>query len=275
MVNVNAKSGDNVKVITEDEQYEGVVIPRPELLGDDFLVLKLDSGYNIGIEAKKIKKVETLKKGKDVKKVIRKKLKHNKNLPTVSILSFGGTIASKVDYKTGGVHADYTAEDFVEMMPHLEKVANLRARKVMGVMSEDMSPEDWKVMAREIGKELKDDKVDGVVVSQGTDTLHYSSAAMSFFLQDVGKPVVLTASQKSIDRGSSDAFMNLLCAVKAAAEFDGAGIFTCLHGTTNDDYCILIRGTKVRKMHTSRRDAFQAINDEPIALVNLKKIKFL
>tara|TARA_Y100000310_G_scaffold246620_2_gene251963 strand:+ start:3241 stop:4539 length:1299 start_codon:yes stop_codon:yes gene_type:complete len=276
MVNVNAKSGDNVKVITEDEQYEGVVIPRPELLGDDFLVLKLDSGYNIGIEAKKIKKVETLKKGKDVKKVIRKKLKHNKNLPTVSILSFGGTIASKVDYKTGGVHADYTAEDFVEMMPHLEKVANLRARKVMGVMSEDMSPEDWKVMAREIGKELKDDKVDGVVVSQGTDTLHYSSAAMSFFLQDVGKPVVLTASQKSIDRGSSDAFMNLYCAVVAAGKFEGGVVGTCMHGSMSDDYCLLIRGTKVRKMHTSRRDAFRPVGEEAIAKISAEgKIEIL
>ena len=267
MVKLNAKSGDNVRIITKDEKYEGILMPRPDLLDDDFVVLKLENGYNIGIESKKIKKVEVLKKYQKDSSKVKKKVKFDKNLPTVSILSFGGTIASRIDYKTGGVSADYTAEDFIEIMPKLGKVANLKAKNVMSIMSEDMNPEDWQVMAKAVAKELNDKDVNGVVISQGTDTLHYSSAALSFFLQNLNKPVIFTAAQKSIDRGSSDAYLNLYCAVVAAAKLDGAVVATCMHGTISDDYCLLIRGTKLKKLHTSRRDAFRAIDELPIAKI--------
>lgn len=258
--------GDVVKVHTREQAYEGILMPRPDIFERDHVVIKLGNGYNIGISNEKIKKIEVVRKY-EKKKEERRKISHRKGLPTVSILSFGGTISSKVDYKTGGVYADYTAEDFVEMLPELENAANLKAEKVMGIMSEDMAPEDWQLMARRIVKELNDDEVSGVIVTQGTDTLHFSTAAMSFFLRNLNKPVVFTASQRSIDRGSSDAFSNLLCAVNAAVKFDGAVVVTCLHGTSDDSYCILNRGTKVRKLHTSRRDAFRPINELPLAKV--------
>ena len=258
--------GDIVKVHTKEEAYEGILLPRPEIFDENYTVIKLENGYNIGIENKRIAKIEVVKKY-ERKKEERHKLSHKKELPTVSILSFGGTISSRVDYKTGGVYADYTAEDFVAMLPELGNIANLKAEKVMSIMSEDMAPEDWQAMARRAAKELNDDEVSGVVVTQGTDTLHYSTAAISFFLKHLNKPVVFTAAQRSIDRGSSDAFSNLLCAVYAASKFDGAAVVTCLHGTSDDDYCILNRGTKVRKMHTSRRDAFRPINELPLAKV--------
>ena len=258
--------GDTVKVHTKEAVYEGILIPRPEIFEEDHTIIKLENGYNIGIENKRIEKIEVIKKY-EKKKEKKMKLRHKEGLPLVPILSFGGTISSRVDYKTGGVYADYTAEDFVAMLPELEHVANLKAEKVMGVMSEDMSPDDWQHMARRIAKELNDDEVSGVVVTQGTDTLHFSTAAMSFFLKHLNKPVVFTAAQRSIDRGSSDAFSNLLCAVHAASKFDGAAVVTCMHATSNDTYCILNRGTKVRKMHTSRRDAFRPINELPLAKV--------
>ena len=259
--------GDIVKVETEDESFEGILMPRPEILEKGIIVIKLNHGYNIGIEEKRIKKIDIIKKYGKKHEKSKITLEHKKNLPNVSILSFGGTISSKVDYKTGGVYADYTAEDFVEMIPELKNIANLKAEKVMGIMSEDMSPEDWQLMARSIAKELNDSNVHGVVVTQGTDTLHFSTAAMSFFLRNLNKPVVFTAAQRSIDRGSSDAFSNLLCAVHAAAKFDGAAVVTCMHATSSDGFCILNRGTKVRKMHTSRRDAFRPINELPLAKV--------
>ncbi|MBI2654444.1 Glu-tRNA(Gln) amidotransferase subunit GatD [Candidatus Woesearchaeota archaeon] len=258
--------GDVVKVYADEATYEGILMPRPEIFEKDHTIIKLDNGYGIGIDNKKIKKIEVIKKY-EKKKEEKSKSIHKKGLPTVSILSFGGTISSKVDYRTGGVYAHYTAEDFIAMLPELENVANLRAEKVMGIMSEDMSPKDWQLMARSIAKELNENEVAGVVVTQGTDTLHFSTAAMSFFLRNLNKPVIFTAAQRSIDRGSSDAFSNLLCAVQAASKFDGAAVVTCLHGTTNDNYCILNRGTKVRKMHTSRRDAFRPINELPLAKV--------
>lgn len=263
---MKAEYGDIVKIQTGEQTYEGILMPRPGIFEKDHTIIKLDNGYNIGIDNKKIKKIEVIKKY-EKKKEEKRRLSHKNGLPNVSILSFGGTISSRVDYKTGGVYADYTAEDFVAMLPELEGIANLKAEKVMGIMSEDMAPEDWQLMARRIAKELNDKEVDGVVVTQGTDTLHFSTAAMSFFLRNLSKPVVFTAAQRSIDRGSSDAFSNLLCAVHAASKFDGAAVATCLHGTIDDNYCILNRGTKVRKMHTSRRDAFRPINELPLAKV--------
>lgn len=258
------KAGDRVKVVTSDGEFEGVLLPRPELLSPDVIVLKLKTGYNIGIDNRKIKKIDVLEEYKSPV-VKAKKLKPKKDLPTVAILSTGGTISSRIDYRTGGVYADYSAEDFVAMCPELEDIANIRAEKVMSVMSEDAMASDWVKMAEEILKVINE--VDGVVITHGTDTMHFTSAALSFLLKDLNKPVVITGAQRSIDRGSSDAFMNLICAVTAAAKWDGAGVAVCMHGTMSDEFCSLIRGTKVRKMHTSRRDAFRAIDDEPLAAV--------
>ena len=256
------KEGDTVRITTADEALAGIILPRPEILKGDFIVLKLENGYNIGIDKKKIKKIGLVKKGAPPK-APKIKIKHDPRLPKVSILSYGGTISSKVDYRTGGVYADLTAEDFVAMCPELEKIANLKAKMEMSMMSEDFNWDVWARIAEDVEKELNAG-ADGVVVTQGTDTLHYTTAALSFFLKDLCKPVIVTASQRSIDRGSSDAFQNLICAVKAAGHFDGAGVYSCLHGSTNDDYCLLIRGVKLRKMHTSRRDAFRPINELPI-----------
>ncbi|HIH04719.1 TPA: Glu-tRNA(Gln) amidotransferase subunit GatD [Candidatus Woesearchaeota archaeon] len=259
------QAGDKVRVKSSDGEYEGILMPRPEIFEKGFLVLKLENGYNIGIDEKKVSKVDVLEQYGKPEQGHRER-KHDPSLPTISILSFGGTISSKVDYRTGGTYADYTAEDFVQMMPELESVANLRARKVMGIMSEDMSPEEWEAMAKAIHAELNEKEVAGVVVTQGTDTLHFSTAAISFALRNLSKPVVFTAAQRSIDRGSSDAFMNLLCAVHAA-KGGIVEVMTCMHGSLDDDSCLLIRGTKVRKMHTSRRDAFRPINELPLARV--------
>src|SRR3989344_1256586 len=166
--------GDAVRIHTKEQIYEGVMLPRPEIFDENYTVIKLDNGYNIGVENKRITKIEVVKKY-EKKKEKKHKIEHKKGLPTVPILSFGGTISSRVDYKTGGVYADYTAEDFVAMLPELEGIANLKAEKVMGIMSEDMAPEEWQLMAKRIAKELNDDEVSGVVVTQGTDTLHFST----------------------------------------------------------------------------------------------------
>ncbi|MBI1935338.1 Glu-tRNA(Gln) amidotransferase subunit GatD [Candidatus Woesearchaeota archaeon] len=265
-MNMKPEPGDIVKVRTKDETYEGILMPRPEIFEKGYVIIKLDNGYNIGVDEKRISRIELVSKY-HMPSAPEKKITPKKNLPNVSILSFGGTISSKVDYKTGGVYAAYSADDFVQMVPELGNIANLKAEQVMKLMSEDMVPEHWKAMAESIANELNKEEVAGVVVTHGTDTLHFSTAAMSFFLKNLNKPVVFTASQRSIDRGSSDAFSNLLCAVNAAANFDGAAVVTCLHGTTDDNYCTLNRGTKVRKLHSSRRDAFRPINELPLAKV--------
>lgn len=266
--------GDQVKVKTKAETYEGMLMPRPELLDSGYIILKLENGYNLGIEKKKILDINVLRKHSKAK-AKHEKIKQSKALPKVSVLSFGGTISSKIDYSTGGVTADYTAEDFLKMMPKLRNIANIKARKVMGKMSEDFLPEDWRKMAQEAAKELKIS--DAVVLTQGTDTLHYSTAILSFFMRNLKKPVIFTGAQRSIDRGSSDAFQNMECAIKAAVNFDGVGIFLVMHGSSSDDFCYIHKGTKVRKMHSLRRDAFRSINELPLAKVfpNSDEIQFL
>ncbi len=283
------KAGDYVELETKEGEsaakIKGTVIQRPALLKGDFLIVKLDSGYNIGISREKITKLNILTHYQAPAET-KRRTETRLGLPNVAILSTGGTISSKVDYRTGGVYADYTAHDFVQMCPELLSIANISANKVMAIMSEDFVISDFKKMAREISKALNSNnegsaqgnaygnnhdsthgKNAGVVVTCGTDMMHYASVFMSFFLRGLSKPVVFTGSQRSIDRGSSDAFMNLICSTIAAAKYPGAEVGICMHGTTNDDYCIFSRGTKVRKMHTSRRDAFRPINEKPLAKI--------
>lgn len=262
---MNFQEAKFVEVVTKKGKFKGFLLPEIELLGKDAITLKLENGYNIRILKKDIKRIRILKRyrkqGKRGKKIRRKE-----GLPNVSILATGGTIASRVDYLTGGVYASFDIADLASAVPEILEIANLKSKVIMQVMSEDMNPELWKKMAREVYKELRKRDVDGVVITHGTDTMHFSSALFSFIFQNLNKPIVFTGAQRSSDRGSSDTFMNLFCSVKAAT-LDLAEVTLCMHASMNDDYCYLHRGCKVRKMHTSRRDAFRSINDKPIAKI--------
>ncbi|MBU0460483.1 MAG: Glu-tRNA(Gln) amidotransferase subunit GatD [Nanoarchaeota archaeon] len=283
--------GDRVKIVTKKSTEEGILMPTPD---KNTVIIKLDNGYNLGFEKKDVTKIEILeeKKEHEMKKPLHfssenesnvrfhepkkepKEIKKNKALPTIAILHTGGTIASKVDYSTGAVTAKFTAEDTLEMFPELKNIANLETELVSNMMSEDMHFSDYQKIAQAV-KKWAEKNVQGIIIGHGTDTLSYTAAALSFIFEKINLPVLLVGSQRSPDRGSSDAGLNLICAAKFIAETDFAGIATCLHQHSDDDNCAIINGTKVRKMHTSRRDAFQPINTTPIALVNLKEIKFL
>ncbi|MBD3388704.1 MAG: Glu-tRNA(Gln) amidotransferase subunit GatD [Candidatus Altiarchaeales archaeon] len=263
---VAAEPGDRVEVKTGVKTYVGTLMPRPEISEAGNVTLKLDSGYNIGIPESGIESVKLLEKRPPKQNGKKAKIATDASKPTVSILSTGGTIASKVDYHTGGVYASFTAEDLMESMPELTGLANLRTASVMNVMSEDMNPKLWVEMAKAVAKELNRGS-DGVVVTHGTDTMHYSTAAMSFLLSGLSKPVVFTGSQRSTDRGSADSFLNLLCSVSYAAS-DVSGVYLVMHGSMSDNYCIAHQGVKVRKMHTTRRDAFKSVNAQPAARIS-------
>ncbi|MFH1834821.1 MAG: Glu-tRNA(Gln) amidotransferase subunit GatD [Methanobacteriota archaeon] len=257
--------GDKVVVKTNDDEFVGVVLPRPSRSDKDYITLKLDNGYNIGLSQKDIKEMKVCEKHtySNPRKTVKQKTTNSK--PTASIISTGGTISSRIDYRTGGVNASFTADDLLGFAPELEDIANIKAIPLMNVMSEDMTPHLWLDIATSISKELNSG-VDGVVVTHGTDTMHYTAAALSFLLPNLGKPVVLTGAQRSTDRGSSDTFLNLICSTILATK-DYAGVYLVMHGSLNDEYCIAHNGTRVRKMHTTRRDAFQSINAKPVARV--------
>lgn len=188
------------------------------------------------------------------------------NKKIISILGTGGTIASRIDYKTGGVYASFSSSDIINQIPELRDIAEIKPRQIMQVMSEDITPKDWKIIAKEVANEINSE-VDGVIITHGTDTMHYTSAALSFMLKDLKKPVVLVGAQRSSDRGSSDAFVNLICASHFIIKSDFAEVCIVMHENMSDDSCIAIRGCRARKMHTSRRDAFKPINDLPIARI--------
>ncbi len=258
--------GDYVEVITEKGKFRGVLLPKPKFSDDEIIAIKLDNGYNVGVIPKEIR---VIKKSGEKKKKREIKIE-KKNLPTISILGTGGTIASYIDYSTGAVHPAMSAEDFIYAVPEINDEANIRANVVLNILSEDMKPNYWLKIAREIKKESE--KSEGIVIPHGTDTMSYTSAALAFMFPKLSLPVVLVGSQRSSDRPSSDAYMNLLSAVKVAKTNLGE-VVVVMHATSSDDFCYIHRGTRVRKMHTSRRDAFKSVNSEPLGEVR-SEVKF-
>ncbi|MEK6932453.1 MAG: Glu-tRNA(Gln) amidotransferase subunit GatD [Nanoarchaeota archaeon] len=255
--------GDYVEISTQDENFKGCLIPSTN---KDIYVLKLDSGYNIGINKNKIKKIITLKKFSAKKENIGK-IVQKKNLPTISILHTGGTIVSRVDYKTGATTSAFTPEELLAMFPEIKNIANFRSKLVRKMWSDDLRFKHFGILAKEIEKEIKEG-VKGVIIGMGTDNLAVASSALSFVLENCPIPVILVGSQRSSDRGSSDAAMNLICASTFIAQTDFSGVAICMHESMEDKTCVILPACKTRKLHTSRRDAFKVVNDKAIAKVN-------
>lgn len=255
----NAVAGDLVEVHLTREIYEGVLLESSE---KGIVMLKLGSGYNIGFRSKDVLEIRALKKGKDVDEKFKMP---DSDKPCVAMVITGGTIAAKSNPKKGGVDWLDTPESLFKIYPEIFDVVNvLKVEVPFMKASEDMDFKDWQKMARVVEKLLNSQNIKGVIVTHGTDFLHYTASALSFFLRNLNKPVVLTYSQRSIDRASSDANLNLKCAAHAAIS-DIAEVMIVGHASGNDDFCYAHKGTKVRKMHTSRRDAFRSINSKPFA----------
>lgn len=265
----NVSIGDTVKVEKEEVFYEGILLDRSEDADDEYIVLKLDSGYNLGINILNAK-IELIKKGEKPKiQYDSLEIEKNSNKMDISIISTGGTVSSIIDYKTGAVHPAFTADDLLRANPELLDLANYEVKALYNILSENMRPEYWIEAANSIANEISDG-AEGVVVAHGTDTMHYTSAALSFII-DTPVPIVVTGAQRSSDRPSTDAYLNLFNSV-GAAKSDIADVTVCMHEELDDNYCNLHKGTKVRKMHTSRRDTFRSINSEPIARLKDSKI---
>jgi glutamyl-tRNA(Gln) amidotransferase subunit D len=258
--------GDRVRVERAGVTNEGVLMPSTTA---DYLVVKLDGGYNVGV-AREDADVDVVESDVyDVEEAqtteSASKIEFDDDLPTVSLISTGGTIASTVDYRTGAVTAQFDAEDVLRAVPDLAGRANYRGRVVANILSENMTPAVWQDLAGAVVDEIEAG-ADGVVVMHGTDTMQFTASALSFML-DTPVPIVFTGSQRSADRPSSDNVMNAVCAVEAA-KADAAEVMVCMHATESDDVCALHRGTRVRKNHTSRRDAFQTVGGEPLGRVD-------
>ncbi len=261
--------GDRIRVQKDGQTFEGILMPRHAFSDASILTIKMDNGYNIGIEA-------TMDDAELVKAASPRKVKfdmpaEDPDKPTIAILGTGGTIASFVDYRTGGVHPATTPEELAAAAPELFDFCNVRAEVIFKMFSEDMQPEHWSQIAERAAWHLNNG-ARGVVIGHGTDTMAYTSAALTFCLKDLPGPVVLVGSQRSSDRPSSDGSLNLLAAARLAAHSDLGEVVVCMHETSDDDRVAIHRGNRVRKNHTSRRDAFQSINVRPLGYVDGEEI---
>ena len=255
--------GQRVHLSTKKGNFDCVILESPS---SDIILVKLDSGYNIGIREEDILNVKELKE-RSLKKDV-KEVRSRSDLPRVALVVTGGTISSKLDSRTGGVSWLTDPKELLSFYPELLEVVNVvKVESPFTKASENVDGKDWKVLSESVGKLVDDSNIEGVIVTHGTDFLHYSASALSFALQGLSKPVVFTYSQRSSDRASSDARLNLVCAGEVAKS-DIAEVSIVGHGTNEDDYCLILRGNKARKMHSSRRDAFRPINTRAIGKVS-------
>ena len=266
--------GDIIRVTNKGKTYEGILIPRSELGEGTVVIVKIKSGYNVGIRVTSEVKIEKVGKGTKPAFAAPPLPRQNPALPHVVIMSTGGTIASRVDYRTGAVRSALSASDLYGVVPELSDVARVDTEIVFSLYSENITQKHWKELAETVAKRI-DAGVDGVVIAHGTDTMAYTSAALSFALQNLPVPVIVVGAQRSSDRPSSDAATNLIGAVKAAGEAPFAEVGLAMHETISDIEVIVHRGVKVRKCHTSRRDTFKSINGFPIARVKNQQVSML
>jgi glutamyl-tRNA(Gln) amidotransferase subunit D len=292
----NVAIGDRIIVHTRDDEISGTLMPRYESADKKHLVIKLNNGYNIGIRISKIVSIykasqhqykESSTKLPDnpvvgIKSGLGPNLEEPKrssvgdedklSLPKIALISTGGTIASKIDYRTGGVKSSLSAVELYEIVPELAEYARIEPEVLMNEYSENLNPHHWGLIARRIFEKVNSESYRGVIISHGTDTMHYSASALSFALQNLPVPVVLVGAQRSSDRPSSDAALNLFGATLFALRSNFTGVYVAMHAGTSDDLIACHIGTRVRKNHTSRRDAFESIDTKPVAIVNGKNV---
>jgi len=276
LAGTGAEIGDRIRIrrLADNVDFIGLLLPKTAWSDPDCIVIKLKSGYNAGVRfSEGTTVIELVEKGKPItpgavisKDSEGKSLPDAGTLPSVSILGMGGTIASGVEYRTGAVFPIFKPEDLIRTVPALGKLARIDGEQVTNIFSEDVTPYHWKLMAERIAEKIGEGE-DGVICTHGTDTMHYTSAALSFMLQNLPVPVIVVGAQRSSDRGSSDNVVNLVCATLAALD-EAAVVGVCMHAGTSDEACYLHPGTKVRKMHTSRRDTFRSINAKPFSYIN-------
>ncbi len=254
--------------------FEGVILPRSETFDDLHIVIKLNNGYNVGIHVDRLEKIEEIGYKKAHYKIPEKEFPYSKDLPKVTLLGTGGTIASRLDYRTGAVIPAFTPGELYGAVPELADICNLSTKKIFGVFSENMGWNEYVKLAKAIGEEIENG-VDGIVIGHGTDTMGHSSAIMSFMVQNSPVPIVFVGSQRSSDRPSSDAALNLIHAVRTAAYSEIAEVMVCMFGPTSERYGLLHRGTRCRKMHSSYRSTFRTLSDIPLAMVHTDSFNIL
>ena len=268
----NIRVWSSVDIKTTRGKFEGKILPRSENDDDKHIVVKIPTGYNIGIDVDTIQHITETGYEKANYKIPEQEFPYSEELPNVKLFGTGGTIASRLDYRTGAVIPAFSPGELYGAVPELADICNLTTEKVFAVFSENMGPSQYIQLAKAIGKEIENG-IEGIIIGHGTDTLHHTASALTFMVQNPPVPIILVGSQRSSDRPSSDAALNLIHSTYAAGHSDLAEVMVCMFGPTSDEYGFLHRGTRVRKMHSSYRSTFRTLGDVPLATVKRGEIK--
>ncbi|HJS65539.1 MAG TPA: Glu-tRNA(Gln) amidotransferase subunit GatD [Nitrososphaeraceae archaeon] len=282
----NTKTGEVINIVLTDETVvTGRLMPGYEYDKKDHIVIKLNNGYNIGIKIERIKSIHLISSTNlENKTSSYKNVKYangnnhfsntltDLDQPKILLLSTGGTIASKIDYRTGGVTSVLSAQDLYSSVPEISDYAKIDTEILINEYSENIGPNEWNLIINKIIEKINLGMYHGIIISHGTDTMSYTASALSFALQNIPIPVILVGAQRSSDRPSSDASSNLIGAVICASRLDYSGVFVVMHSGMSDDVLACHIGTRVRKNHTSKRDAFQSIDVSPVATIKKNQI---
>ncbi len=266
----NIRIWDILRIKTHKTEYEGILLPRNEYSKPDYVEIKLENNYNVGINFEDITEITKIGEKEAHYKIPEKKFPRTKGFPEVTLLGTGGTVASRLDYTTGAVIPAFTPGELFSAVPELADICNLETEILFKMLSENMKPGVWQKLAEKV-EDLANSGKDGIIIAHGTDTMGYTSSALSFMLKDLSIPVVLVGSQRSSDRPSSDAALNLINAATVASS-DIAEVMVVMLGSSSHNYGLIHKGTLVRKMHTSYRNTFRTIDDIPMGMVKDGKI---
>jgi glutamyl-tRNA(Gln) amidotransferase subunit D len=268
--------GTEVEITPSDGRtWHGIIVPSTEFSGEHVVVLKLASGYNVGLTVSELDVLTVIAKPRRSRETPSDGPTRVPAIPStrwVALLTTGGTIASRVDYRTGGVKPVRDEREILAAFPALDKEGPVHVVPVFEQFSEDITPADWVRLAEKIGESFAQG-ARGVVVAHGTDTLGFTAAALSFMVRNPPGPVVLVGAQRSPDRPSSDGFTNLPAAIHLARSGELGEVVVVMHAGVSDDRQAIHRGTRVRKMHSSRRDAFETRNAPPLGYIEGKRIE--
>ncbi len=274
LIRQRARVWGDVVVTTDQGDFRGIILPRTETADDQHLVIKLPSGYNTGLRVDSIQQIQEVGYRKAHYQIPEKTFPPDPSKANVALLGTGGTIASRLDYRTGAVIPAFSPGELYGAVPELVDVCNLQTKKLYGEFSENIGPQHWMGLAHAIQEEIAAG-ADGIVIGHGTDTMHYTAAALTFMVQNPPVPIVIVGSQRSSDRPSSDAALNLINACRAAGYGDIAQVMVCMFGPTSDQYNLLHSGTRVRKMHSSYRSTFRTIGERPLARISTTEIVYI
>lgn len=174
----------------------------------------------------------------------------------ILVLATGGTIASQNSEE--GLVPSINIKELFASISGITQHYDITAKDILHLDSSNIQPEEWKIIANHIYQSYHD--YDGIIITHGTDTMAYTASVLSFMLQNISIPVVLTGSQLPIHNPLTDAIDNIRCAF-AMASTGHPGIFLAFNRK-------IILGCRAVKVRTTGFDAFESINCRYVATID-------